>query len=142
MPNSSQKSWQHASHAAIAKGNGTMLRMRYLFCSTRTRIFRRRSVEASDWSKQLRDSNGVYLLYSISAQVAGLEFGGLWVIRISVRKRYAGSSCEGNLGFAVLILLVITRCNSCRAFLNIEHKSKCGITIQVIPVQTLTPEEA
>lgn len=84
MPNSSQKSSRHAWHAAIAKGNGTTLRMRYLFYSIRTRKFRRRSVEASDWSKQLRDGNGVYLLYYMSAQVAGMEFGGLCVIGISI----------------------------------------------------------
>lgn len=92
MPNSSQKSLQHAWHAVIAKGNGTTLRMRYLFCSIRMRKFRRRSVEASDWSKQLRDSNGVCLLYCMSAQVAGLEFGGLCVIGISIGNRYPKSS--------------------------------------------------
>lgn len=76
MPDSLQKSLRHALHAVTAKGSGTMLRMRYLFSSTRTRTSKRRSVEGSDWFRQLRDSSGVYLLYGKMAQVAGLEFGG------------------------------------------------------------------
>ena len=77
MPNSLQTSLQHVLYAAIAKGNGTTLPMRCLSCSTRTRISRRRSVGASELSKQLHDSNGISLL-GMMAHITGLELGGLW----------------------------------------------------------------